>query len=345
MRILSPAIAAAGHNSRKKQDDDASDLIVSVVQPALRSAKQAPLEATQHVIDMMAKEQQHVRNMPCQTHDEQHNGQIPTASSIDLFVLPELCPVGYSEDTFANYLPTTQKLKQMFCEIDSCFAQAAQAMQAHICYGTIGWKESTDSNKKEEYFIRQVVVDPQGRCVCHYDKIHLCNYGACAETRFFTPGHTPTSFTIAKRSSTLSSSSVSSWTLGIVVCADMRYGRFAHRLAQGHGADIILQPACFERDCSFRTWQPFRETRAVENGVYWLAGNYAGNDYGEASCSPPWIDDDHEPAVLGRDETQLVVRLQKRELYEARTDLPFHQHLQQGACGCCYCGTNDDKKT
>jgi predicted amidohydrolase len=36
--------------------------------------------------------------------------------------------------------------------------------------------------------IRQVVVDGTGSVICMYDKIHLCDYGDCAETRYFVAG-------------------------------------------------------------------------------------------------------------------------------------------------------------
>jgi hypothetical protein len=63
-------------------------------------------------------------------------------------------------------------------------------------------------------------------------------------------------------------------------------------LVKDHGVDALLQPACFMRDISFRTWKSFQ-------GVYFLVGNYAGSNFGEASMVPLWVDKHHESKVMG----------------------------------------------
>lgn len=59
---------------------EATVMKIAVVQPHLRSDDIDPFSAAHHVIGMM-------RNTS-------------KANSIDLFVLPELCPLGYTDDTF-----------------------------------------------------------------------------------------------------------------------------------------------------------------------------------------------------------------------------------------------------
>jgi nitrilase len=243
---------------------------------------------------------------------------------IDLVVLPELCPLGYSEDTFARYLPSTPETQKILEEIDLEFQAAAVRWSVAVCYGTIGREskgivaengDESQSATEHSYFIRQAVIGPGGESLASYDKIHLCDYGDCAETRFFRPGSSAVSF------------SLNGWKFGVMVCADIRYPMLSRQLVRDHGVDVLLQPACFIRDISFRTWKSFRETRAVENGVYFAAGNYAGREFGEASLVPPWVDEDHEPQVLGTEECCLVARLDKRALNKARDELPFHRHV------------------
>ncbi|KAG7357123.1 carbon-nitrogen hydrolase [Nitzschia inconspicua] len=94
-------------------------LTVGLVQPELRRSDETPMEATRRICEMMVTE----------------------PSGIDLFVLPELCPVGYSEDTFFRYLPETSELRSLYGEIDNEMAEAARKCGACICYGTIGWEE------------------------------------------------------------------------------------------------------------------------------------------------------------------------------------------------------------
>lgn len=232
--------------------------------------------------------------------------------SIDLFVLPELCPIGYSEDSFANYLPTLKVNKELHREIDEAMKEAAATFRAAVCYGAMG---QTPDGKVT---IRQLVVNKDGVEVGVYDKIHVCDYGDCAETRFFAQGAKLVSFSLA-----------GDWKFGLLICADMRYPELAQRYIRNHGVHVFLQPAAFSRDCSFRTWKSFRETRAVETGSYFLAVNYAGGNFGETSVNPPWIDKNNEPTVLGSETSYLLVNLDPEELEAARQRFPFFQNSSE----------------
>jgi predicted amidohydrolase len=73
----------------------------------------------------------------------------------------------------------------------------------------------------------------------------------------------------------------------------MRYPSLCQQLTRDHQVDVMLQPACFARDVSFATWKAFRTTtRGVESGVYLVGCNYAGDQFGASSMTPPSVDDD-----------------------------------------------------
>jgi predicted amidohydrolase len=297
-------------------------ITVCLLQPALRRDDQSPLESTRETIAWM---QQAVAD----TQRKQHTD--PRPKSVDLILLPELCPIGYSEDTFARFLPNSDENRVLHSQIDDELQNAARRMNCAICYGTIGWKPNeTNTNTKnngldDEYTIRQVVVDHEGHQIACYDKIHVCDYGDCMETRFFSPGTKPCSFTL-----------LNDWNFGLMICADMRYPHLVQNLVQKHHAHALLQPASFARDVSFRTWKSFRETRAVECGTYFLANNYAGDYFGQTSVNPPWIDDDHEPVVLGTQISYIVETLEPRVLEDARTQFPFYRHtMESNSCASC----------
>jgi predicted amidohydrolase len=78
---------------------------------------------------------------------------------------------------------------------------------------------------------------------------------------------------------------------------------------------------------SFRTWKSFRETRAVENSVYFVAANYAGNYYGESSVTPPWVDEFHESLVWGIDANIYEAVLEKQAVEWAREKMPYYRSL------------------
>jgi len=277
---------------------------VCALQPFLRASFETPLDAVLQI---------------------QHQMQvIASTEAVDLFVLPELSPIGYSEHTFAHYLPVTLENQRMYREIDQVFQETARSLGTYICYGTIGYTNNPNNvHAPPKLSIRQVVVDRSGLQIAVYDKMHLCDYGACAETRFFQPGpfSHPVSFQVTSRLNS------SSFRFGLLICADMRYPELSRALAQEHRVDCILQPAAFARDCSFRTWSSFRETRAVENSVYWVGVNYAGADFGESSVVAPWVDQDHEPLTLGREQGYAIGRICRSTLDQVRNTMPFYRNL------------------
>lgn len=305
-------------------------LVVGVVQPELRALDETPLQATKRNCDMIIHASDEAAAAAPATSDD---GDGDDDANFDLFVLPELAPVGYSEDTFRNFLPSTPEKRQLFERIDQELINTAKRCDAYICYGTIGWKDESDGDDTQcEYYIRQKVVDPSGAIVASYDKIYLCDYGDCNETRFFTPGKDLSTF-VCK-----------GWQIGIIVCADIRCPLLCRRLASTcciqqeedssspsvlDTCQVILQPACFSRDLSFRTWKSFRETRAVENGVYLVATNYAGDYYGECSVTPPWVDEDHEPMEWQTQAGVYRAVLQRRSVRWARENMPYYRHMIQ----------------
>jgi predicted amidohydrolase len=233
---------------------------------------------------------------------------------VDVFVLPELCPIGYSADTFSRFLPKTQFLKDMLLMIDEAFAMRAQRLNVFICYGTIGWMYNEEG--REVYTIRQKVVDRSGKVAAVYDKMFLRDTDAVAESENCVPGPpTPVSF------------QVDQFTLGLMVCSDVRYPHLARSLARDHRVDAILNPSSFARDRSFRAWKVFREARALENSVYVVGVNYAGDTFGHSSITPPWIDDESEPDDLGSEDGFLIGKVERSVLDVVRSNTPFHRQL------------------
>jgi predicted amidohydrolase len=288
-----------------------SAVFVCALQVALRPPEESPWDALVKV--------------------ERQMESIVASDSVDVFVLPELAPIGYSEDTFSKYLPINATNQAMYQEFDRFFQVFARKFNTYICYGTIGWSYENRSIAMvrlgvPRLFIRQIVVDRLGTQVACYDKTYLCNYGDCAESRYFQPGpaSVPTSFPVYSRDRS------SVYRFGLLICADMRYPNLARTLTADpdHSVDCILQPSAFIRDCSFRTWSSFRETRAVENSIFWIGINYAGMNYGETSIVPPFVDDDHEPISLECEEGYVIGRVARDTLDHARSQFPFYQNLK-----------------
>jgi len=272
-----------------------SELVVCVVQPTMREGKESPLDAATRTLSRIET--------------------FASLKKVDLFILPELSPFGYCEDTFKRYLPRTKLLKDMYSVVDEAFAMWAKKLKVFLCYGTVGWKTMDDGS--EGYTIRQKVVDRSGALVASYDKIHLCDYGDCSESQYFVPGEP----------GKLVSFQIDTFRLGLMICADMRNPDISRAYARDHKVDVLLQPAAFARDCSFRTWKSFRETRAIENSCYFIGANYGGHSYGESSIVPPWVDDDSVPKELGVQNGFLLGRIKRSVLDLVRSTMPFHRQL------------------
>jgi len=318
-------------------------LTIAAVQAPLRADNTTPLEsakiAEQLIRDTAAANppKDGSRDTDC-CYDGMKRSVRKT--DVDIFVLPELSPIGYSEHTFANFLSPSSSVET---ESDSChsqqddivrlFAQVARDWKVFICFGVIGTSSTSNgsvprtSSAKEDCCetkprIRQLVLNPLGQQIAQYDKIHLCDYGDCDETRFFESAG---AISIHK----LCSFHCRGFQLGIIICADIRNPTLCRTLASHtkHRVDVILQPAAFSRDISFRTWKSFRETRAVENSVYFVGVNYAGEHYGETSFCEPWIDKDHEPQVMGIDVGVLVGKVYRGVINDVRQKLPYYRQL------------------
>jgi len=299
-------------------------LTIAAVQTPLRSESIAPLEAARVAERMMRDAAKEVNELRGTSSNENQN-------QIDLFILPELAPLGYSEYTFSEFLMSSTMsdidlLVQIQKDIESVFVKVARDLNAFVSYGAVTIKSDYDDIKQRiddvnidhAFKISQVVLNPEGEQLSRYDKIHLCNYGDCAETRFFNPG------TIDN----ICSFKCREFNVGIIICADIRDPMLCRSLAGSkHNVDLILQPAAFSRDLSFRTWKSFAETRAVENSVYFCGINYSGENYGESIFIRPWVDEENEPKILGIDSSVLIGKVERNYLDKIRNEMPFHKRL------------------
>jgi predicted amidohydrolase len=114
--------------------------------------------------------------------------------------------------------------------------------------------------------------------VLAYDKMHLCDMGACSEVAYgIARGTEPGVFDCR------------GYSVGLTICYDLRFPELHRHLSWDRDCDLILHPAAFVRDATFPCYHQFVTTRAVENGVYMLSVNYAGDEFGASIAVPPWI--------------------------------------------------------
>ena len=169
------------------------------------------------------------------------------------------------------------------------------------------------------FTIAQAVVGPTGIELV-YDKMHLCDMGACSEVAHgLTRGERPGVFTCR------------GWRVGVCICYDLRFPELWRRLAWEEDCDLIVHPSAFVRDPTFPMYHSFVTTRAVENGIYVLSVNFAGADFGESIAAPPWVGPvpglaDQRARVLGCDEGVLALSCETAVLDAVRQAYPYRRN-------------------
>jgi predicted amidohydrolase len=148
---------------------------------------------------------------------------------------------------------------------------------------------------------RQAVIDPSGRIVATYDKLHMFDVqlptGETArESATYEPGERATVVDTPLGA------------FGLTICYDMRFPALHRALALG-GAQILTVPAAFTRPTGEAHWEILLRARAIETGSFVLAAAQGGfhedgrGTWGRSIVVGPWGEvigklDHDQPGVL-----------------------------------------------
>ncbi len=227
-----------------------------------------------------------------------------SAQNADIVVLPELSSIDYSRAAFDQLDQISEPLDGISFET---WRAVAIEFGVHISY-------SFARRDGEETYISAAVVTPEGTLAGHYDKLHLCQYGASMEKEYFQTG------------SQLFTFQIKGFTLSPIICYDIRFPELTRMLVLKHGVDVILHSGAYYRDPSFPTWHAFATTRAIENQCFVLSLNRAGENYGNSLFCYPWMDENQGPEQFAEhDEDFRHIRIERSRLSDARTTYTFLQ--------------------
>jgi predicted amidohydrolase len=148
---------------------------------------------------------------------------------------------------------------------------------------------------------RSMLIDPSGRTVATYDKIHMFDVDLPSgervrESEAYTPGaeavvvQTPFG------------------RLGLTICYDVRFP-YLYRAVAKAGAEILTIPAAFTRPTGAAHWEILLRARAIETGAFVLAPAQGGRHedgrgtWGRSMVVGPWGEilaqaADDEPGVV-----------------------------------------------
>ena len=113
------------------------------------------------------------------------------------------------------------------------------------------------------------VAGPDGSQVLAYDKMHLCDMGACSEVGYG-----------CSRGDALGTFEVDGVRVGLSMLRHSISGALPS--ARGTRGATVLHPSAFIRDATFPCYQ-MCTVRAVENGIYFLSVNHGGEEFGDRS--------------------------------------------------------------
>lgn len=261
--------------------------------------EQLTLLACQINIPAMATSEQRDTHLK-HTADKVHQALKNTPA--DLVVLPELSSIDYSRETF-------QQLDKLAEALDGASFQVWRSI-AQSCNTTILY--SFPRRSERGIHISLAAVSPQGKLLGYYDKLHLAQYGASMEKEYFVQGEHLFVFEI------------NGFKLAPMICYDIRLPELSRTFVVDHQADVILHCGAYYRDESFHTWHPFAVTRALENQVYLLSLNRAGEYYGDSLFCCPWMDENRQPmAFPEHSECLKTLTLNRREIKQTRHAYSF----------------------
>ena len=225
-----------------------------------------------------------------------------TDAPVDLVVLPELSSLDYSRAAFENLGELAEPLE------GASFQTWRLVAQAHQCHVAYGFARSDGARR----FITIAVVGPDGTLLGYYDKIHLAQFGASMEKEYFSRGDKVFTFEI------------NGFRISPIICYDIRIPELSRVLVVEHGVDLILHCGAYYRDASFATWHAFATTRAIENQVYFLSLNRAGEQYGQSLFCLPWMDEaTRAESFAPHDEDIRRLRLDRATIDDARMSYSF----------------------
>lgn len=242
----------------------------------------------------------HLRSVSAKLHQQL------TAKPHDLVVLPELSTVDYSRTAFDAL---TELAEDLSGPSVNAFGALAKQHNTTIVFGM-------PRKAGDRYKISQVAVGPDGTVIGHYDKLHICQYGASMEKEYFEKGDHLFSF------------SVKGIKVAPIICYDIRIPELSRTLALQHGVDLILHSGAYARDASFFSWHDFVVTRALENQIFFLSLNRAGTNFGNSTFCPPWTDESTPRITFPQTAEHFAsIEIDTSILDQVREDYTFRKDL------------------
>jgi predicted amidohydrolase len=204
--------------------------------------------------------------------------------------------------------------------IQAALAALAREARVWLIGGTVPIRPGhADRDGRERAYNTSVLIDPNGRDVARYDKVHLFGFNdgreRHAEADTMVPGER------------VGAAATPFGEIRLSVCYDLRFPEL-YRAAPP--ADLIAVPAAFTHTTGLAHWELLLRARAVENQAFVLAAGQCGTHpngwrtFGRSMIVGPWGEvlaccEQPEPGMA-------LARLERSVLNGVRARLPALTH-------------------
>ncbi|MGK2915745.1 MAG: carbon-nitrogen hydrolase family protein [Porticoccaceae bacterium] len=198
-------------------------------------------------------------------------------------------------------------------------AEQARRFGVWIVGGTLPLFAGADDSKP---YSTCLLLDPQGREVARYQKIHLFDVTVAETGKRYceSDGYQHGSEPVV--------AATPLGNLGLSVCYDLRFPELYRALA-GRGADILVAPSAFTATTGKAHWRLLLQARAVENLCYVIGANLGNRDHptkptwGGSVIIDPWGD---VIAEMADEEGFIVADLDLQRVLDLRRNMPVLNH-------------------
>jgi len=191
-------------------------------------------------------------------------------------------------------------------------------------------------NQRPRVYNSHVVIDPLGKQISTYRKIHLFDVEvphrnlSLRESTSTAPG----SKLIVIKDTPIGN-------IGLSTCYDIRFPEMYVDLVQTGGAEVILVPSAFTVPTGKAHWHTLLKARAIETQCYILAAAQVGRhnekreSYGHSLAVDPWgeilVDaggyDDNGVLEDGMVEPRIIIcEIDRDKIFKVREGMPVQKH-------------------
>ncbi len=232
------------------------------------------------------------------------------------------CQLAVLPENFACFAPGQQRhTAERFDEIIATVAQWARDLNIWIVAGSVPCPYRQNGQTVADQRVRSacLLLDPSGKTVARYDKIHLFDVAVKDHTGQYQESAT------FEAGDQIVTASTPFGRLGFMVCYDLRFPEQALSLRQ-QDAEIITAPSAFTHLTGSAHWQLLLRARAIDTQCLVIGAGQGGwhgsrQTWGHSAISDGWGEILAE--TTGNKPELIVADYDAQKLKALRLDMPF----------------------